>query len=174
MPCLACSWLEGKLMGPVWHRPWPWLAGKHAGCVPVRPLLACAVCTHTHQPHLNACTACRAGSKNILRGFFLAFLATFCGCFFFYTLPDAVAAQLGRVMPIWFYEGQVSGGCQPQGLQAGHRAELHPQASMLGSWHRFRAFCLAAASVCPLAPLHCICGTSPACRACCWRLAHAR
>ncbi|KAI7841013.1 hypothetical protein COHA_005241 [Chlorella ohadii] len=48
----------------------------------------------------------KQGSKNILRGFFLAFLATFCGCFFFYTLPDAVAAQLGRIMPIWFYEGQ--------------------------------------------------------------------
>jgi hypothetical protein len=48
-----------------------------------------------------------AGAKNIMRGFFLAFLATFAGCFLFYTLPDAVAAQLGRVMPIWFYEGQV-------------------------------------------------------------------
>ena len=42
-----------------------------------------------------------------MRGFFLAFLATFAGCVLFYTLPDAVAAQLGRVMPIWFYEGQV-------------------------------------------------------------------
>lgn len=58
-----------------------------------------------------------AGTKNILRGFFLAFLATFCGCFFFYTLPDAVAAAAGRVMPAWFYEGQVrclvwKGGCR--------------------------------------------------------------
>ena len=44
-----------------------------------------------------------------MRGFFLAFLATFCGCFCFYTLPDTIAAQLGRVMPIWFYEGQVRG-----------------------------------------------------------------
>ena len=52
-----------------------------------------------------------AGAKNIMRGFFLAFLATFCGCFCFYTLPDAIAAQLGRVMPIWFYEGQVSLQC---------------------------------------------------------------
>ncbi len=42
-----------------------------------------------------------------MRGCFLAFLATFCGCFFLYTLPDAIAAQLGRVMPYWFYEGQV-------------------------------------------------------------------
>lgn len=48
----------------------------------------------------------KQGAKNIMRGFFLAFLATFAGCFLFYTLPDAVAAQLGRVMPIWFYEGQ--------------------------------------------------------------------
>lgn len=47
-----------------------------------------------------------AGGKNILRGFFLAFLATFTGCIFFYTLPDAIAAALGRVMPFWFYEGQ--------------------------------------------------------------------
>lgn len=47
------------------------------------------------------------GGKNIMRGCFLAFLATFCGCFFLYTLPDAIAAQLGRVMPFWFYEGQV-------------------------------------------------------------------
>lgn len=49
------------------------------------------------------------GSKNIMRGAFLAFLATFCGCICFYTLPDFVASQLGRVMPFWFYEGQVRG-----------------------------------------------------------------
>ncbi|KAL4446293.1 hypothetical protein ABPG77_003100 [Micractinium sp. CCAP 211/92] len=48
----------------------------------------------------------KQGGKNIMRGCFLAFLATFCGCFFLYTLPDAIAAQLGRVMPYWFYEGQ--------------------------------------------------------------------
>ena len=42
-----------------------------------------------------------------MRGFFLAFLATFGGCLCFYTLPDAIAAALGRVMPYWFYEGQV-------------------------------------------------------------------
>ena len=24
-----------------------------------------------------------------------------------YTLPDAIASQMGRVMPLWFYEGQV-------------------------------------------------------------------
>ncbi len=46
-----------------------------------------------------------------MRGFFLAFLATFSGCFFFYTLPDAIAAQLGRVLPFWFYEGQVRCVC---------------------------------------------------------------
>lgn len=48
----------------------------------------------------------KQGGKNIMRGFFLAFLATFCGCFCFYTMPDAIAAQLGRVLPFWFYEGQ--------------------------------------------------------------------
>ncbi|KAL4854407.1 hypothetical protein ACK3TF_004916 [Chlorella vulgaris] len=48
----------------------------------------------------------KQGGKNIVRGFFLAFLATFIGCIFFYTLPDAIAAALGRVMPFWFYEGQ--------------------------------------------------------------------
>jgi hypothetical protein len=48
----------------------------------------------------------KQGGKNILRGAFLAFLATFIGCFLLYTAPDAIAAQLNRVMPYWFYEGQ--------------------------------------------------------------------
>lgn len=48
----------------------------------------------------------KQGGKNILRGCFLAFMATFAGCFLFYTAPDAVAAQLNRVLPLWFYEGQ--------------------------------------------------------------------
>lgn len=47
-----------------------------------------------------------AAGKNILRGFFLAFLATFGGCFMAYTLPDALASQFGKVLPFWFYEGQ--------------------------------------------------------------------
>lgn len=46
------------------------------------------------------------GGKNIMRGAFLAFLATFGGCFAFYTAPDAIASALGRVLPLWFYEGQ--------------------------------------------------------------------
>jgi hypothetical protein len=48
----------------------------------------------------------RQGGKNIIRGAFLAFLATFLGCFLLYTLPDAVAANMGRVLPLWFYEAQ--------------------------------------------------------------------
>lgn len=48
----------------------------------------------------------KQGGKNILRGAFLAFLATFVGCFLFYTAPDAIAAQFNRVLPFWFYEGQ--------------------------------------------------------------------
>jgi hypothetical protein len=41
-----------------------------------------------------------------MRGFLLAFMATFAGCLLFYTLPDAAAAAAGRVLPAWFYEGQ--------------------------------------------------------------------
>ena len=46
------------------------------------------------------------GGKNIMRGCFLAILATFAGCFALYTAPDAIAAQLNKVLPLWFYEGQ--------------------------------------------------------------------
>lgn len=48
----------------------------------------------------------KQGGKNILRGAFLAVLATFAGCMAFYTLPDALAAQFDRVLPFSFYEGQ--------------------------------------------------------------------
>jgi len=48
----------------------------------------------------------KQGGKNILRGAFMAFLATFAGCVLFYTAPDAVASQFNRVLPMWFYEGQ--------------------------------------------------------------------
>ena len=48
----------------------------------------------------------KQGGKNILRGAFLAFMATFSGCLLFYTAPDALAAQFNRVLPLWFYEGQ--------------------------------------------------------------------
>jgi hypothetical protein len=41
-----------------------------------------------------------------MRGFLLAFMATFAGCILFYTLPDAIASALGRVLPVAFYEGQ--------------------------------------------------------------------
>lgn len=71
------------------------------------------------------------GSKNVLRGFFLAFLATFAGCLLSYTIPDAVAAAMGRVMPVWFYEGQVrcglglalgAGACRRAAMHAGQAA----------------------------------------------------
>jgi hypothetical protein len=48
----------------------------------------------------------KQGGKNILRGAFLAVLATFGGCLLLYTAPDALAAQFDRVLPFWFYEGQ--------------------------------------------------------------------
>jgi DNA polymerase delta subunit 1 len=48
----------------------------------------------------------RGGGGNILRGAFLAVLATFAGCMLFYTLPDALAATYNRVLPFWFYESQ--------------------------------------------------------------------
>ena len=48
----------------------------------------------------------KQGGKNIMRGAFLAFLATFIGCFALYTAPDAIAAAMNRVLPLWFYEGQ--------------------------------------------------------------------
>ncbi len=52
--------------------------------------------------------AMRAGLKNILRGCLLAFLATFAGCFLFFTLPDLVASQLNKQLPYWFYANEVS------------------------------------------------------------------
>lgn len=47
-----------------------------------------------------------AGGKNIIRAAFLAFLATFAGCYLFYTLPDLVASLAGKVLPPVFYESQ--------------------------------------------------------------------
>ena len=49
-----------------------------------------------------------AGLKNILRGCLLAFLATFAGCFLFFTLPDLVASKINRQLPYWFYANEVS------------------------------------------------------------------
>lgn len=48
----------------------------------------------------------KQSGKNVIRGFFLAFLGTFSGCILFYSAPDAIAEQMGRVLPLWFYEGQ--------------------------------------------------------------------
>lgn len=48
-----------------------------------------------------------AGLKNILRGCLLGFLATFTGCFFFFTFPDLIAAKLNRQLPYWFYANEV-------------------------------------------------------------------
>lgn len=46
------------------------------------------------------------GMKNVLRGFFLAFLATSLGCLFTFTIPDGIASATGRVLPFWFYQNQ--------------------------------------------------------------------
>ena len=54
-----------------------------------------------------------------MRAAFLAFFATFAGCYLLYTLPDLVASMLGRSMPIWFYESQAS---SPAGAAAQHAA----------------------------------------------------
>lgn len=48
--------------------------------------------------------------KNVLRGFFLAFLATLLGCMLCYTIPDVVSSTAGIYLPIWFYEYQVQKG----------------------------------------------------------------
>ena len=57
-----------------------------------------------------------AGLKNIVRGCLLAVMATFAGCFLLYTLPDAVASQLGKQLPYMFYERQVSSLLAPARL----------------------------------------------------------
>lgn len=49
-----------------------------------------------------------AGLRNILRGCLLAFLATFAGCFLFFTLPDLVASKINKQLPYWFYANEVS------------------------------------------------------------------
>ena len=53
-----------------------------------------------------------AGMKNIIRGAGLAVFVTFLGCFLSFTAPDLVAAQLGKTLPYWFYESEVSLGPQ--------------------------------------------------------------
>jgi len=69
--------------------------------------------THFKPCQTNRCQTahccCTAGGKNIFRGLFLAVLATFVGCSLLYTLPDALAANMNKVLPFWFYESQVSG-----------------------------------------------------------------
>ena len=54
------------------------------------------------------CCSTAAGLKNIVRGCLLAVMATFAGCLLLYTIPDAVASQLGKQLPYIFYERQVS------------------------------------------------------------------
>ena len=49
-----------------------------------------------------------AGLRNILRGCLLAFLATFAGCFLFFTLPDLIASKINKQLPYWFYANEVS------------------------------------------------------------------
>ncbi|DBA99510.1 hypothetical protein WJX82_000233 [Trebouxia sp. C0006] len=48
----------------------------------------------------------KKGLKNILRGCLLAFLATFAGCFLFFTLPDLIASKLNKQLPYWFYANE--------------------------------------------------------------------
>ncbi|KAL3140129.1 hypothetical protein ABBQ38_004406 [Trebouxia sp. C0009 RCD-2024] len=48
----------------------------------------------------------RKGLRNILRGCLLAFLATFAGCFLFFTLPDLVASKINKQLPYWFYANE--------------------------------------------------------------------
>lgn len=48
--------------------------------------------------------------RNIIRAFFLAFLATTAGCLFSFTLPDGVASLLGKTLPAWVYANQVCVG----------------------------------------------------------------
>lgn len=55
-----------------------------------------------------SCSAMTAGLRNILRGCLLAFLATFAGCFLFFTLPDLVASKINKQLPYWFYANEVS------------------------------------------------------------------
>lgn len=67
-------------------------------------------CTGLHESSSATSTslhACYAGLKNILRGCLLAFLATFAGCFLFFTLPDLIASQLNKQLPYWFYANEV-------------------------------------------------------------------
>lgn len=82
-----------------------------------------------------------------MRGCFLAFLATFCGCFFLYTLPDFIAAQLGRVMPFWFYEGQVRVAAgvpphppHPQPTPPGHTTTTTHTHTNIPSHHHTQTF----------------------------------
>lgn len=58
--------------------------------------------------HNTNMTVLIAGLKNILRGCLLGFLATFFGCFLFFTLPDLVASKINRQLPYWFYANEVS------------------------------------------------------------------
>lgn len=72
--------------------------------------------------------------KNVLRGFFLAFLATSLGCLFTFTIPDGIASATGRVLPFWFYQNQVGlgGGIARAGLRSALSTEARrPMPSML-------------------------------------------
>ena len=45
--------------------------------------------------------------KNMIRAALLGLFGMFMGTMLFWTLPDAISAQLGKTMPVWFYESQV-------------------------------------------------------------------
>lgn len=63
--------------------------------------------TPEHEADFYFHSAHRAGMRNIIRAFFLAFLATTAGCLFSFTLPDGVASLLGKTLPAWVYANQV-------------------------------------------------------------------
>lgn len=48
----------------------------------------------------------KQGQKNVGRALLLSVMATFAGCFLFYTLPDSLLSAFGKSMPVWFYEGE--------------------------------------------------------------------
>lgn len=62
--------------------------------------------THINKPQ--APRGAFVGMKNIIRGAGLSVFVTFLGCFLAFTAPDLVAAQLGKTLPYWFYESEVT------------------------------------------------------------------
>lgn len=49
-------------------------------------------------------------SKNLIRAFGLGMFGMFSGIFLFFTGPDLIAEQLGKTLPVSFYESRVRTG----------------------------------------------------------------